>query len=447
MHRVRTTMTLFAMLISGVAVAQTPPPEAAPPEAPPAPPPAEVAAPPAPEAPPPAPMAPPPPPAAAPKETFVPPAQPSMKIETPNKSVLKLGVLLQPQFQSSQPKFGAPASALTGFGNNFYIRRTRILAGGSLFGGVLEYFVDTDFPNLFLATNVTTTDAMGNMVTNSGVKGTPGMNIQDAFITFKPIGDVFKIDAGCMLPPLAHNAVQGATTLYILGLLLLHLPQRQRILNSSGNPIGRDAGMQFRGLMLANHLEYRLGLFQGLRAPQTATDTVARTSSASPGACRSTCWIRRPASSTRERTSGTKKVLSIGASFDLDDTASTTAYKYFAGDVLADLPLGPGVLTAQVNVAHWNGGTTFPRSDAEGDGHHGRGRLSYWRRRASARSSTRSSCSSTGPNNNEGYYGGGLAFWPYGHNTNLKAFYTYRKRGGPPSGGSQINVQWQLYFF
>ena len=33
----------------------------------------------------------------------------------------------------------------------------------------------------------------------------------------------------------------------------------------------------------------------------------------------------------------------------------------------------------------------------------------------------------SGANNDETYVGGGLAFWPYGHNTNLKAFYTYRK--------------------
>ena len=99
--------------------------------------------------------------------------QPAFKIETPNKSSIKLGLLLQPQLQSSQPRFGAPAETRTGWGNNLYIRRTRILLGGTLFG-VLDYFVDTDFPNLFLATNVTTTDAMGMMVTNSASRARQG---------------------------------------------------------------------------------------------------------------------------------------------------------------------------------------------------------------------------------------------------------------------------------
>ena len=49
---------------------------------------------------------------------------------------------------------------------------------------------------------------------DADAKNTPGMNIQDAFATAKPFGDVFKVDAGYMLPPLAHNAIQGAGTLY-----------------------------------------------------------------------------------------------------------------------------------------------------------------------------------------------------------------------------------------
>jgi len=180
-----------------------PPPEAPPAAieaAPPAPPPAA----PAPEATtavPQAPMAPTPSAAAMP---MVPAAQAPLKIETPNKSTIKFGLLFQPQFQMLQGNPGVDSAAY-----NLYIRRTRILVGGTLFG-VLDYFLDTDFPNLFLANN-----AAGAMMTPADeLKATPGMNIQDAFITYKPLGDMLKIDAGYMLPPLAHNAVQGATTLY-----------------------------------------------------------------------------------------------------------------------------------------------------------------------------------------------------------------------------------------
>ena len=56
----------------------------------------------------------------------------------------------------------------------------RILPGGTLFGR-FEYFVDTDYPNLFLPATV----AGAGGAPASSVKATPGMNIQDAFGTWK----------------------------------------------------------------------------------------------------------------------------------------------------------------------------------------------------------------------------------------------------------------------
>ena len=427
--------TLLMTSAPAWAQAGPPPADAPPAEAPPPPPP-----PPAVEA---APMAPPPapPPAAAP-EGIVPPAQPAMKIETPNKSLIKLGLLFQPQFQASQPRFGAPTSTLDGFGYNLYIRRTRVLVGGSLFGGVLEYFLDTDFPNLFLAQN--TTDAMG-MVTGA-TKNTPGMNIQDAFITYKAMGDMLKIDTGYMLPPLAHNAVQGATTLYAWD-YFFYTFRSGNLFNSSGNPIGRDAGLQLRGLLGGGLVEYRLGLFQGIRQVQNATDATARNMFRVAGRVQVNLMDPETGFFYAGSYLGTKKVLSIGASFDFQDAQDQTAYKYFAGDVFVDQPFGPaGVLTAQVNVAHWDGGTTImgltPKATAvmaEAGFLIGGARLSPIIRAEHL--------FVDGDNNDDSYYGGGLAFWPYGHNTNLKAFYTYRKAQAAPNSGSQINVQWQLYFF
>jgi hypothetical protein len=43
--------------------------------------------------------------------------------------------------------------------------------------------------------------------------------------------------------------------------------------------------------------------------------------------------------------------------------------------------------------------------------------------------------------------GGGLAFWPYGHSSTLKAFYLRNTEAGTAHGANQFNVQWQLYFF
>ena len=50
-------------------------------------------------------------------------------------------------------------------------------------------------------------------------------------------------------------------------------------------------------------------------------------------------------------------------------------------------------------------------------------------------------------NPSENRYSGGLAFWPYGHNMNLKILGAHVTRNPAPHAFNQINVQWQLYFF
>jgi hypothetical protein len=271
------------------------------------------------------------------------------------------------------------------------------------------------------------------------------MNIQDAFITWKAAGDLFKLDVGYMLPPLAHNAVQGATTLYgwdYFGFSFQHSsgPNAAAYFLTSGNSVGRDAGVQLRGLLLGGMLEYRAGLYQGLRNAQTATEVGSSNFFRATGRLQVNLLDPETGFFYAGSYLGTKKILSIGASADFQDN-----YRYFAGDAIADLPLGPGVVTAQVNLAHWNGGTFIPllveqtALMAEAGYLFGALHLSpivrfeqLWASGAVA---------------DQTRFGLGLAFWPYGHNSNLKAFYTRLEQDGAAQGANQFNLQWQLYFF
>ena len=182
-----------------------------------------------------------------------------MKIELPN-GMIKFGFLLQPQYQA----VGSPT--LNKLSHNIYLRRTRILIGATLYKN-FEFFLDTDYPNLFLAGNNTPYE------TNN--KATPGMNIQDAFGTVKAVGDMLKIDMGYMLPPLAHNAVQGATSLYSWDYFTNSF-RHSNVFHSTTDPVGRDTGVQLRGLVLNDIIEYRVGLFQGKREDASATQVSAR---------------------------------------------------------------------------------------------------------------------------------------------------------------------------
>jgi len=439
MHTRRTLPLISALVLSSsLAFAQSDVPPVAP-EAP-------VDQAPVPEAPPPAPMAPtppPPPPVVAPSavpmgasiatSTAIAPSQSSFKIEAPNGSSVKLGVLLQPQYQMQG------STSLSGYAQNLYIRRTRFLIGGTLFG-VIDYFMETDYPNLFLASN--STNATTGAVTS--VKATPGNNIQDAFVTVHPWGDVFKVDSGYMLPPMAHNAVQGAGTLYSWDYFSnSFLSTANTDLGSSASPVGRDAGAELRGLVVGGLVEYRLGLFQGLRNAPTATDVGSRNFFRVTGRLQINLLDPETGFFYAGTYLGAKKIFSLGGAFDIQGT-----YHYYAGDVFVDLPTGPGVFTGQVNFVYKNGGTDIPALPKQMAvmseiGYNFAGaRVSpilrieeNWNKSNPAMTTT------------IGRYGGGIGWWPYGHNSNLKLFYTMVRETGEVHALNQVNLQWQVYFY
>ena len=427
-------LVLCGVFVGPVAHAQTPPP---PPEAAPLPPP------PAPE---PAPLPPPPVVAALP-----PPAKPApaafkieiAKTETTPASSIKVGLLVQPQFQMQQSRYTSGAATLDGWKNDLYVRRTRLLVGGTLFG-VFDYFIDTDIPNMGLSTPGTM-DVMGTP-TATNLKTATGLNIQDAFVTFKPMGDLVKVDAGYMLPPLAHNAVQGATTLYAWDYFANSFRANALGINGNfgfdGSPVGRDAGVQARGLVAGGLVEYRLGLFQGIRRTASATEVAGRNFVRVAGRVQVNLLDPETGFFYQGSYLGTKKVLSVGATFDIQDK-----YRYFGGDVFVDMPLAGNLLTGQINVIHVEGEaggytpvvTKNTTVMAEVGFMIAMAHLSPILRYERA--------FVTGSNNDDTYIGGGVAWWPYNHNSNLKAFFTNHKYEAASQSGNQFNLQWQLYFF
>jgi hypothetical protein len=304
---------------------------------------------------------------------------------------------------------------------------------------MVDYFFETDYPNLFLATNETNATTM---VTTTA-KGTPGMNIQDAFATAHPFGDVAKLDVGYMLPPLAHNAIQGAGTLYSWDYFSnSFLSTANTLLGSSASPVGRDTGAQLRGLVLDGHIEYRVGLFQGLRHAPANGNVSSNNFFRASGRLQFNLLDPETGYFYAGTYLGAKKILSIGGAFDIQGT-----YHYYAGDIFADLPTGGGVFTGQVNFVYMNGGAdvALPKQMAV------MGEVGY--NIAGARVSpivrVEENWNKSNPamTTTVGRYGGGIGWWPYGHNTNLKLFYTMVRETGEVHALNQVNLQWQVYFF
>jgi len=338
---------------------------------------------------------------------------------------LKLGFLFQPSYELAS---GSLTSTQTL--SHFFIRRIRLMAGLTV-GSQLEFFFDTDSPNI---------------ARNANVAPTAGMAVQDAFMTWKPM-DEFKLDGGMMLIPFTHNSDQGATTLYGLDYFAGSFTQN----TGFGNFVGRDVGVQARGLVIG-HLEYRLGVFTGARgAPMSPMSTNSRAQLRLAARVQYNLFDPETAFFYAGTYGGTKKILSIGGGVDWQDD-----YKAFAGDVFLDWPLGTDVLTAQFNVAFYNGGgdnggagadawIALPKqTDFMGEIGYRIGSLKINPIFTFAMQSFDNDAMFA----NVRRIGGGLVYWYMGHNANVKVFYTnIHQERAANSSWHQIQVQTQFFVF
>ena len=394
---------------------------------------------------------------AGPYVPFAPPVVPR-PIEY-SGATIQFGILAQPQFEMAG---GTDSDGMT---KNLFLRRARFMVGGTVYK-YFEYFFQVDFPNLFKL------DLSDTMATD---KNAPGLNIQDFFVTVKALGELIKIDAGFMLPPLSHNTLESAAKLY--GNDYFANSFRRNVFNvtdpfgSDGeSPVGRDTGVQARVLVLNGHINVRAGAFMGHRVRLVPVDATGPSLIGGQNMFRLAGRLQinlldaEPGFFYQGTYLGTKKIVSFGGFYDFQQNTSTREesgkYQSWGGDLLVDLPLGPGILTAQANVVQWDGGTFLPLPKDRAY----MGELGYLigpiklspivRVETLVAPLVPTDATMPGspliadPNNpSEIRYGGGLAFWPYGHNSNLKVFFTHVHRNIGLHDFSVFNAQWQVFFF
>jgi len=220
--------------------------------------------------------------------------------------------------------------------NNLFIRRVRLLFGGQVAKNV-TFFVETDSANL------------GRSV--GGVKNIPSTTIiQDAYGEFKA-RDEFALDAGLMFVPFSRNSVQSAATLLPIDYGAYTFTQSAPEQSSTG----RDVGFQAKGYFAKNHLEYRLGVFQGFRDARShkefrvAGRAMYNFLETEVGFFYTGTYI------------GKRKVLAVAGAFD-----SQSDYHAYDGDLFLDYPSGPGAVTLQFDYNHFDGGkllAAVPKQD------------------------------------------------------------------------------------
>ena len=340
------------------------------------------------------------------------PASAQLQFSSPDgKQSFKIGVLGQLQGESIEN-----ADLKDDTSNNLFLRRIRLLGSFKL-SDDLTVFFDTDTPNL----------GKGNP---DGTKNNADLFLQDFVVTYS-FSKAFQLDGGMLLLGQTYNHLQSAATLMALD----YGPYTFNESVPTTSRTGRDYGVEARGYLGDDHLEYRGGVFQGLRG---VNDT-----NALRYAGRLVYYILGPQTSYFYRGTSLGKIqtLSIGGSFDRQQD-----YKSYGADFYWDQPIagGDGV-TVQADYQQLDGDVFIPGIPKQTNtmlevgyyihGAHLQPYVQYAQQNFDA---------VTRPD--EKRTQGGLAYYFNGHNSNLKLALTSIDKDGAKKR-RQIQLQYQVYAF
>ncbi len=327
------------------------------------------------------------------------------------KQSFKIGILGQLQGESIEN-----ADAKADSANNIFLRRIRLLANFKL-SDELTVFVDTDTPNL----------GKGNP---DGTKNNADLFLQDVIVTYA-FSKEFQLDGGLLLTAQTYNHNQSAASLMTVD----YSPYTFNESTPTTSRTGRDYGVQARGYLADDHLEYRAGVFQGLRG--------VNNTNAFRYAGRLAYYVFGPETTYFYRGTSLGKIqtLSIGASFD-----EQKDYKSYGADLYWDQPIagGDGV-TLQVDYQQLDGDVFIPSLPKQTTS---MAELGYYFHTLKIQPYVQLARDNfdavTRPD--EKRTQGGLAFWFNGHNSNLKLAWTKIDRDGAKKR-NQYQVQYQVFQF
>jgi hypothetical protein len=320
---------------------------------------------------------------------------------------IKFGVLGQVQADALED------SNSDDYAKNFFLRRIRLLVGGSVAKNV-SFFIETDAPNL------------GKTV-SGGKAISPSVIVQDAYGEFM-VSRALIVDGGLMFVPFSRDSLQSAATLLQIDYGSYTFSQSAPIQSING----RDAGFQGRGYFLDNHLEYRIGVFQGLR------DTLSHNAFRYTGRVQYNVLETEDGFFYTGTYLGKKKILAIGGAFDAQED-----YHGFDVDLFVDHPAGPGAVTGQFSYNRFDGDVFLPTLPKQDDLQLELGYflsrpkitpvLQYVQRGVVDAAS-----------GDESRVSIGLNYWWAGHNANVKGAYT---RINPSGAKNQNEFTIQVQFF
>jgi len=228
---------------------------------------------------------------------------------------------------------------------DFYLKRVRLCFSGQAAPNV-NYFIGT---------------LNGNM----GVKGDMSSRtlIADAWVEFVT-SEHLKINAGLLKLPFSRHMQQTGAKLH-------GLEFHGSYLKRSGGIGHRDMGIMARGLLSDQHIDYRFAILDGIEyAPgDSNADTPVPATNKNDsmrfvGRVGYNVFDAEPGFFWAGTYLGAKKILSFGASFDLQPGVGgenrDELYSAFALDAFADIPMGDNGIVSTLNIYSFGSGGALP---------------------------------------------------------------------------------------
>jgi hypothetical protein len=339
-------------------------------------------------------------------------ALPPLQIKIGPDTSIRFGFLIQPQ---------ADFLGLTtgGYSKNLFIRRIRFIAGGQITKQVF-FFFQTENARLGLAA------ANGTKTLGAGFQTI------DAVAEWR-LSKPFNLWGGLIYLPTSREALKGSSAEFMLDVSTYAYTATTALAGTGG----RDTGLMARGYFLGDHLEYRVGGFQGLREAGSRNamrkiarlqynffDTEVYNMPSYPGSY-----------------FGTKKILAIGGAYD-----AQRDYRGQTADLYADMPTGFGSALGTVTYQMLDGGkfvTALPKSNifvVDGGLFFKGSKLGPW-----ARYEKRDFTGSNSSKSEKREYVG-LNYYLMGNNFNIKAMVG---RVTPAVGKetNQVTIQLQMSYY
>jgi hypothetical protein len=357
-----------------------------------------------------------PPPTPPKSPQAVPPPKPAaglppVQIKVSDTVNFRFGVLLQSQADFLQTP--------TGYVENIFVRRARFIVAGQVAKQVF-FFFQTENSRLGFANA-------------AGAKGLgTGFQTADFDVEWR-LSKPLNLWAGLIYLPTSREALKASGSEFMIDTNTYTYTATTALAGS----LGRDTGVMARGYFLSDHLEYRAGLFQGLRDAASRNpfreiarvqynvfDTEVYNFPSFPGSY-----------------FGTKKILALGAAYD-----AQKSYKGPTADVYADFPTMFGSALGTITYQRLDGRkfvAALPKSNTfvvDGGLFFKGSKLGPWaryeKRNFAAPNSAR----------NEKRALIGLNYYPFGNNFNFKTAFG---RFSPAVGkkANQFTVQMQASYF